>query len=155
MWDFACREPRGAFAVFGVPELHLPVVGGAEEVRACVVEGDVGDGFGVPGVGAQEGAVVVHVPELDFAVGGGGEQEVAGVGEEAEGGDGFRVRFPGVDVFLGDVVFLGAGLLSQIDIEVLGDMHVRSALVVKLLCAMELGGFRVGDVVLVICACFT
>ena len=77
---------------------------------AAVVEGGVGYGFGVAGVGAEELAVVVDVPDLDFAVCGGGEEEVAGVGEEAEGGDGFGVGFPDMDLFLGDVVLLCSGL---------------------------------------------
>ena len=106
MRDLTGAEARDTFAVFGVPELHLPVVGACEEVRAAGVEGRVGDGFGVTGVSPQERAVVVDVPELYFAVGGGGEEEVPGVGEEAQGGDGLGVRFPGMDVFFGHVVSL-------------------------------------------------
>lgn len=152
--DLAGGEAGRAFAVFGVPELHLAVVGGGEEVAAGGVEGGVGDRFAVAGVGAQQFALVVHVPDLDFAVGGRGEQEVAGVGEEAEGGDGFRVRLPGVDVLLGDVVLLRAGFLSEVDVEILRDVHVRSALVVELLAAVEFAGFGVRNVVLVIRAGF-
>ena len=152
--DLAGCEAGGAFAVFGVPELHLAVVGGGQEVGAGGVEGGVGDGFGVAGIGAQQFALVVDVPDLDFAVGRGGEEEVAGVGEEAEGGDGFGVRFPGVDVFLGHVVLLRAGFLPEVDVEILRDVHVGPSLVVELLAAVELAGFAVRYVVLVICAGF-
>ncbi len=152
--DLARAEAGGAFAVFGVPQLHLPVVGGGEEVAAGGVEGGVADGFAVARVGAQQVALVVDVPELDFAVGRGGEEEVAGVGEEAQGGDGFGVRFPGVDVFLRDVVLLRAGFLPEVDVEILGYVHVRSPLVVELLAAVELGSFGVCDVVLVVGAGF-
>ena len=79
---------------------------------ATGVEGGVGNGFGVASVGAEEFAVVVDVPDFDFGVGGGGEEEVAGIREEAEGGNGFGVRSPGVDVFLRDVVLLSASLFA-------------------------------------------
>ena len=148
--DFSRREARDAFAVFGVPELHLAVVGGGEEVGAGGVEGGVCDGFGVAGVGAEEFAVVVDVPELDFGVGGRGEEEVAGVGEEAEGGYGFGVGFPGVDELFGHVVLLGAGFFAEVDVKVLRYVHVGAALVVELLGAVELRGFC-DSVFLIVC----
>jgi len=43
--DFSGGEARDASAGFGVPEFHLPVVGGGKEGFAVVGEGDVGYGF--------------------------------------------------------------------------------------------------------------
>ena len=151
--DFAGGEAGDAFAVFGVPEFHLAVVGGGEEGYAGGREGAVCDGFGVAGEGAEEGAGMVDVPEFEFCVGGGGEEEVAGGGEEAEGGNGFCVGFPGVDVFFGDVVFLGAGVFAEVDVEVLGDVHVGAPLVVEFGVAVEFGGFGCGGGIGVVGAC--
>lgn len=93
---------------------------------------------------------MVGVPNLGFAVGGGGEEEVAGAGEEAERGDGFGVRFPGMDEFLGDEVLGAAGVFAEVDVQILRNVHVRAAQVVELLCAVEFGGFDLGRVVLVV-----
>lgn len=65
-------------------------------------------------------------------------------GEEAQGGDGFGVGGPGVDVFLRDVVFLRAGFFAEIDVQVLGYVHVGAALVVELRVAVESGRFGCG-----------
>lgn len=142
--DFAGAEAGYAFPVFGVPEFHLSVVGGGEEGCAGGGEAGVGDGFCVSGEGAEEGAGVVDVPKFEVAVGGGGEEEVSRGGEEAQGGDGFGVGFPGVDLFLRDVVLLGAGLFAQVDVEVLRDVHVGAALIVEFGAAVEGDGFGGG-----------
>lgn len=76
MRGLACGKAGDAFSCFGVPELHLAVEGGGEEGCAVWVEVGVGDGLGVPGEGAEQGARVVGVPEGDFGVGSGGEEQV-------------------------------------------------------------------------------
>lgn len=54
MGGLACAETSETFAVFGVPELDLAVVGGCEEGGAAGVEVGVRDGLGVAGEGAQQ-----------------------------------------------------------------------------------------------------
>lgn len=76
---------------------------------------------------------MVHIPDLGLAVSSRGEEEVAGLREEAERGDGLGVRLPCVDEFLGDVVLDAAYGFLEIDIQILRDVHVRSAQVVVLL----------------------
>lgn len=72
------------------------------------------------------------------------------VRKEAEGVDGFRVGFPGVDEFGGVVILLRSGLCSEVYIEVLWYVHVSSILVVESGGPVELGGLGVGEILLVV-----
>ena len=75
--DLARREARVALARFCIPEFHVAVIRGGDELRSRGVEGDVVDGAGVAGIGAEELSLVEGVPDFDFAVCGGGEEKVA------------------------------------------------------------------------------
>ena len=140
--SLAGGELRDAGAGLGIPQLHHAIVGSGEELGTAVVEADVGDGLGMAGVRAQQLPLVIDVPYLDGVVGAGGEKQVAGVGEEAQGGDSLSVVvLPGVYQLLGDEVGDAANLLAQIDIEVLGNVHVGAPLVIVQAGAVECGRF--------------
>lgn len=85
----------------------------------------------------QQRPLVVHVPNLDRAVRRGRQQQMPGPGEEAQRGDSLGMVLPRVDLLLGDVIRHAARLLAQVNIEVLRNVHVRPALVIRLLGAME------------------
>ena len=74
--------------------------------------------------------------------------------EEADSVDGLRAMLPGVDEILWDVVFLGPAFFVEVDVHVPRGVHVGSALVVVLGAPVEICRFHVGEVVLVVCACF-
>jgi hypothetical protein len=76
--NLARREPVQAFACFGIPELHVAVIGCGEEVLSCGCECDVGDGLGVAVVGAQKLSLVVDIPDLPTSAlkHNGGQEEV-------------------------------------------------------------------------------
>ena len=76
--DGGVGEASGACASFGVPEFEGAVVGGGEEVRAGVGEGDVGDGLCVAAVGAKVFAGAVDVEDFYLGVSAGGKEEVGG-----------------------------------------------------------------------------
>ena len=150
----AGRVPAQTGACLGVPQLHLPVVRGGEEAGAVAVERDVVDGLGVARVRAQEFALVVHVEQEDFGVRRGRQQQVARVRHEAHLRHRLRVRFPRVDQLLGRVVLQPGRVSAQIDVEVQRDVHVRSALVVALLCPVERARLPSGTCFLVVRSCF-
>ncbi len=77
-------------------------------------------------VGAEEFLLAVDVEDFDLGVGGGAEEEVGGVWEEADGGDGFRAVLPGV------YEFLGVERAIDLDLLVRRMHHVRSAHVIGL-----------------------
>lgn len=57
--------------------------------------------------------------------------------------------FEGVDEFLGDVVLDGAEFFAEVDVEILGDVHVRAALIVSFGFAVEFGSFDISIVAVV------
>ena len=57
---------------------------------------------------------MVDVPNFDLGVGGGGEEQMARSGKEVEGGYGFGVGVPGMDVFRGYKVLRTADIFSQV-----------------------------------------
>lgn len=62
--DLASGVTVDAFAGFGVPELHVTIVGSSEELCTVIVEGYISDCLGVTVIGAEELAVVVDIPYL-------------------------------------------------------------------------------------------
>ena len=123
--DARSANAGGTRAGFGVPEFDVAVVGCAEEVLTGGLEGEVGDAFGVAGVGTKELAVAVDVEDFDFGVVAAGEEEVGGGGEEADDGNGFGAVVPGVDELFGVEAALGG-----VVVVVGGGMHVGATLVV-------------------------
>lgn len=61
---------------------------------------------------------MVHIPQCDLRIRGGGQEEVTAVGEESGLGNRFRVEFVGMYELLGVVVSQLAALASQLDIQV-------------------------------------
>jgi hypothetical protein len=56
------------FSSFGVPELHISVIAGRNELRSTRVEVDVIDRFGMPGKCSQELPLMVYVPKGDLRI---------------------------------------------------------------------------------------
>ena len=81
---------------------NAPVEGGGEEVAAVMGEVDVADALAVAEVRAAHAAGVVAVPDLDLAVVGRAQQQVARVGEPANGLYALAVAREAVDELLGD-----------------------------------------------------
>lgn len=88
------RESRNAFARFRVPQLDHLIITRRQKPSSIIVESNVSDTFRVAVESPQAAAVVVNVPQLDFAVHTCGEQQVAAVGEKADGIDAFCVTGP-------------------------------------------------------------
>ena len=127
-------------ACLGIPEFHHTIVGGGQELGTGIVEADIGYGLGMARVRAQQLPLVVDIPYLDGVVGAGGEEQVAGVGEEAQGGDGFStVILPGMYQLLGDKVGDASHFLAQVDIEILRNMHISTSLVIVHVGAVKSG----------------
>lgn len=61
-------ELTGAFARLGIPELDETVVGGRKELSSGCVEGNVPNGLSVTNVGANQTAIIVHLPELKWKI---------------------------------------------------------------------------------------
>ena len=61
---------------------------------------------------------------------------------------------PGVDEILWYVAFLGPAFFVEVDVQIPRGVHVGSALVVVLGAPVEICCFHVGEVILVVCACF-
>lgn len=75
---------------------------------------------------------------------------MAKVRKEAEGVDGFGVRFPGVNEFLWMVILRRSELCSEVYIEVLWYVHVSSILVIERRGPVELRSLSVGEILLVV-----
>ena len=99
-------EAADACTGFCIPKLHLSVERASHEARTIVIEADIRDRLCVTRVGTQQLALVVNIPNLDFAVRRSREQQVSSIGEEAQLGDSLGMRLPGMQQLLGRVVLV-------------------------------------------------
>lgn len=64
MWDFTSGVAVNAFTSFGVPELHVTVVRGGEELCTIIIKGYISDSLRMAIVSTEKFAVVVNIPDL-------------------------------------------------------------------------------------------
>mmetsp|Transcript_12692 Transcript_12692/g.32328 ORF Transcript_12692/g.32328 Transcript_12692/m.32328 type:complete len:360 (-) Transcript_12692:538-1617(-) len=80
----ALAKVAQTLAGLGVPQLHLPIHRGAQELPSVVVERDVTHVLLVPQIGAHTAPVVVHIPDLHLAVHARRQQQMRALREEAD-----------------------------------------------------------------------
>ena len=136
----------------GIPELHLAIESGTEELCAVVVKRDVVHRFRVAHEGAQTFTFVVDVPQLpcglnlEFSPGSQNtkkqdkerngtnldpriktrtQQQMATLGKELNLANALGMSAPGVDTLLGHEAFLKSGLGGlEVDVDVGRDVQV-------------------------------
>ncbi len=119
VWHLLVGVARDDLARLRVPQFDEAVVGGRQELFAGVVEADVAHGLPVAVVGADAAAVLVDLPDLDFAVHAAAEQQVGRLGEPADGRHALVVALPHVDLLLRDETLGRRRVRAQVDADVL------------------------------------